>query len=137
MFEERIIVSGGQNNNLNCLKSVESYDAVNDDWTLMPDMMTSRHNHNLVAVKNKLFVIGFNSCEVFDSNSDKFVYLKNTFENNFTHNKALSVGSKIFLLQYNTSHVDIYDVINEKWTRKYSEATSNLTDFSFVKLPVH
>ena len=115
------------------------YDAVNDTWKWMPNMIKNRFDHSLVAVKNKLFVIGyerFDSCEVFDSSCDRFVFLKKS--PNFNNNEALTIGSKVLVPQYDRSHIDVYDVINEEWTWKYSEATSNVNLFNFfcVKVPV-
>lgn len=63
-------------NNINGLTTVEVYDHLRDRWS--PRMIERRRGHSLVAIRNKLFVVGgtdqqgHKPCEVMDS-SDKFV----------------------------------------------------------------
>ena len=78
IYEGRVVVSGGWNNQNNGLKTVEPYDYVSGKWSSMPNMIEGRHHHSIVAMKNKLFVLGSRkadkskSCEIFDSESKKF-----------------------------------------------------------------
>ena len=58
----------------NVLSSVEVYDHIADTWANMPNMIDHRCNHNLVAMGDKLFVIG-HTCEVYDGSADKFVLM--------------------------------------------------------------
>ena len=84
VYEEKIVVFGGINDNdiYNYVNTVEAYDPFANSWSSMPNMIEGRFRHGSVAIKNKLFVIGSldgkgsNSCEVFDSNCNKFVLLK-------------------------------------------------------------
>ena len=138
VFEGRIVVSGGYDSS----NTVEAYDHVGDTWENMPNMTNGRFRHKSVAVKNKLFVIGglsTNNCEVFDSNSNKFTFLKHPsrayeFEL-YDPFKVITVGSKIFIFQSN-SEVKTYDFENDEWSVKVCEATKNLMFFSCVKIPV-
>ena len=140
VFEGRIVVSGGYHND--SLNTVEAYDHVGDTWENMPNMTNGRFRHKSVAVKNKLFVIGglsTNNFEVFDSNSNKFTFLKHPsrayeFEL-YDPFKVITVGSKIFIFQSN-SEVKTYDFENDEWSVKVCEATKDLMFFSCVKIPV-
>ena len=64
VFKERIVVAGGLSTNR--LNTVESYDVLPNKWSTMPKMNSGKYIHNLVVVKNKLFVISKekNSCEI-------------------------------------------------------------------------
>ena len=139
VFEERIVVSGGYDNDFNDLYTVESYHVAADSWSPMPSMIQRRRCHSLVVVKNKLFVIGglrtIGSCDVFESISNKFVPLKCPYL--FCSNKALSIRSKIFIFQNNESFVVIYDVCENKWSDELCEATTNLYSYSCVELPIY
>ena len=57
---------------------VESYDVISNTWSQIPSMVNRKYDHRLVAVKDKLFVIGFEKyeCEVFEKICKKFVYVK-------------------------------------------------------------
>ena len=78
VFEGKIVVCGGLNDDFEVLNTVEAFDIVANKWSDMPGMVNGRSNHNSVAIKNKLFVIGGSAktCEVFDSNSRQFALLK-------------------------------------------------------------
>ena len=82
VFEERIVVSGGRNSNIDSpISLVEAYDHTADSWSKMPGMVESRFFHRSVAMRNKIFVIGgFPSarCEVYDSSCNKFALLKSS-----------------------------------------------------------
>ena len=84
VFEGKIVVSGGCNNNTKIrrtavarrrilkqviLNSVESYDYHENKWSYFPCMLSKRANHTAVSIGNKLFMIGgsSNNSEVFDS----------------------------------------------------------------------
>ena len=138
VFEERIVVSGGSDNNFRKFNSVESYDVAADKFTPMPNMIGRRMGHNLVAVKNKLFVIGgnrFGNYEVFDSINNKFVLLQSRIS--FRCNKALSIGTKIYIFQAYKSFVVSCDVDEDEWSIKSSEATENISCFSCVRVPIY
>ena len=137
VFEGRVVVSGGLNNGI--LNTVEAYDHVGDVWENMPNMIAGRCEHKTVAVKNKLFVIGgivTNSCEVYDSNTNKFTLLKQPslasgFDLRFPF-EVIAFGNNFFVFrQY--SDVKIYDFENNEWSVKTCEATKNIKFFSVLK----
>ena len=147
VFEERIIVSGGYNGGYNRrLKSVESYDVIGNEWSSMPNMTKCRGLHNLVVVKDKLFVIGYSTdnCEIYDSIGKRFVALRS---NSLPYNKeydrlenVINVGNKILAFNeasnyaYAFSDVLCYDVERNKWSVKSDECKS-LIRYSVVSIP--
>ena len=80
-YDGKVVVCGGVNRDFEQrLKSVESYDAAEDQWSPMPSMMFAKRGHRLVAVKKKMFAIACDSldwvnCEVYDGVSGKFVFI--------------------------------------------------------------
>ena len=127
VFEGRVVVSGGYGNNVFITNTVEAYDHVADEWTYMPNMIMGRESHGSVAMKNKLFVFGFGSAEVYDSTCDKFVALKkkpSTFKFNKTiYLQTFSIGSKFVTFGYNSSTALCYDVEKNEWSEEPFEAT--------------
>ena len=101
VFEGRVVVSGGYNNN-ESLRTVEAYDHVADKWVYMPNMVNESYDHDMIAISNKLFAIGcsenFNVCEVYDTICKKFVVL-NMFPTFFgdTHRTSITFGRKIII----------------------------------------
>ena len=137
VFEERIVVSGGKDNNLDKLNNVESYDVVGDNWSPMPNMTSSKSGHSLVVVRNKLFVIGYgtDTCEVFDSSSKHFVAIKSPQTSCLILNRAISIGNKIIAFQNIKSSIFCYDVDKDERSEESCEVTKNLQAFSCVKIP--
>ena len=79
VFEGKVVVSGGYNDDHTRLNSVEAYDHVDDSWSCIPNMIETRFVHKSVAIRNKLYIVGgwtTRSCEVFDSCCNKFVLVK-------------------------------------------------------------
>ena len=136
VFEGKIVVSGGMDDNHNIFNTVESYDVIADQWSSMPNMIDGKCGHSLVVVRNKLFVIGYGSdtCEVFESRSNKFVALKSPPVDFVELNKAIAIGSKILVFQNDTTTVHCYDVDKNEWSEESCEVTRNLGSFSCVKL---
>ena len=139
MFEGRIVVCGGWDNNINTLNTVETYDVVADKWSSMPNMIQSKRRHSLVAVRNKLFVIAYGSdiCEVYEDRSKKFVALKSPPVEDIYLNKAISIGSKIFVFQDNKAAVLCYDVDKNEWSEESCEITKFLEFFCCVTIPIY
>ena len=143
VFEERIVVCGGfgnrLRNNLRDFNSVESYDVTADAWTPMPNMIEPRMGHSLVAVVDKLFVLGGyktdGACEVFERISNKFVNLKSVIS--FSSDQAFAIGTKIYILQGKKSFIVTYDFDKDEWSKEPSDATENIDAFSCAKLPVY
>ena len=137
LFEEKIIVSGGRDNNCIMLKTVEMYDIDGDNWSPMANMTKSKSRHSLVVVNSKLYVIGSgsNNCEVFDNSCKQFVAIKSRQTNYLCLNKAISIGSKILAFQNNRPSIVCYDVDNEEWSEESCAVTDDLRYFSCITLP--
>ena len=134
VFEGRIVVSGGTDNNHNKSNTVESYDVVGDKWSPMPNMTSSNCNHSLVVAKNKLFVIGEEICEVYHNSTKLFVAIKPQPIVLYL-NRSISIGSEIIVFQSDDSSVFCYDVDKDEWSEKSCEITQDLDKFSCMKIP--
>ena len=80
-------------------RTVEGYDPFSNQWTRMPDMVHERHPCSTVAVRNKLYVFGPTTSEVFDLISNKFACLEAGWPLFARHRcliGTLSLGGKIF-----------------------------------------
>ena len=146
VFEGKIVVSGGWgtgynrwNNNLN---TVESYDVIGNKWSPMANIINRGAIHNLVVVKNKLFVLGSTTyaCEVYDSACRHFVALNSNllieFDRYYHHKNVIKVGCNIYVFSNNLSPtVPCYDVKRNKWTVKSFQAKRDLSGYSVVTIP--
>lgn len=133
VFQERVVASGGffRRESLN---TVECYDVAADAWQRMPSMIEGRGLHGLVAVKSKLFAIAgskTSTCEVFDDESNKFVYLKCPVIYNF--NQALAVGSKIFV--FSEVELHCYDMDERAWVDASEEIEIYCSHRHCAKMP--
>ena len=125
VFEERVVVTGGQNSE-GILKTVTWYDHLSDEWTPMPSMINRRFGHGSVVFKNKLYVIGrINSlpnetCEVFDSFCNKFVAFKNIPGNAYRCFCPIEVymfGNKLIIFHSNSSSsAHVFDIESEEFS---------------------
>ena len=146
VFEGRIVVSGGYVEErhdflgvvFNFSNSVEVYDHIADTWSNMPNMVEGTCDHSLVAVKNKLYVIGM-SCQVYNSFSKKFVLINKPSSGSSLYirqrNKAVSIANKIFVFRYKRSKVISYNINTEKWVEKECDVTSRIIFRCCVKMP--
>ena len=145
VYEEKIIVSGGWNNNIDLnLKTVVAYDPLSNTWSSMRNMIKDRCGHSSIAVKNKLFVLGSydgkgsESCEVFDSNCKNFVMIKRfpstlTFDLGFA--KTFAIGNKLITLGNISSTALYYEVEKGKWSEETFNLTKDNIFFSFILIP--
>ena len=126
VFKGKIVVTGGfckeifSHRELNC---AESYCFHENKWTNFSNMLVKRCSHATVSIGNKLFVIGGNyenTCEVFDSNTNKFVFIKNTPGINYFVN-ALSIGYKIYVFQEHENGDDRNENRNNVLTLCYND----------------
>ena len=116
---------------LTFILSVEAYCFYENKWTKLPDMLKERTGHGSVSIGNKMFVISRNlndSCEVFDSITNKFILLKTNphvknIEGCLLKAFAITVGYKIhilldkeFLGEKRRVSTFCYDVIGKSWT---------------------
>ena len=144
VFEERIVVCGGFRGP-DYSNTVEAFDHVANKWTYMPNMNERRFNHSSVAVKNKLFVIGYctgsasERCEVFDSAFKQFVFLKPkpdtlTFRL-FKMVGSVSIGNRIITLGNKSTTALCYDIDKNEWTEEPFQATKDTSGNGCVLIP--
>ena len=96
----KLVVSGGYNDNT--LKSVEAYDYFENRWSCLPDMIEERYFHALGSMGNKLFVISAyeqSTCELFDSWSRKFCYMKTCaeFSNGMSSCQSVCISNQLII----------------------------------------
>ena len=138
VYEERIVVSGGLENDFRTLNTVESYDVIPDKWSSMPNMNSGKSNHSLVVVMNKLFIISEreNTCEVFDNVCKMFVTIKSPkLSRDDTSTRAYSIGKKIFVFQNESPNFICFDTDTNEWSEESCEVTKDICLFSCVKVP--
>ena len=111
-FDGKMVVAGGMDENLTKMKTVEYYDVTADEWSSMASMNDGKGNHRLVAVKDKLFAIGYadDACEVFSKASNEFSYIKQLERGFWSLRHAVPIGSKIYVFQSNQVVLDCYDI---------------------------
>ena len=142
VFQENIVVSGGEDVNEDELNTVESYDVFANKWTSMPNMVNVQSDHNLVVIKDRLFVIGYgnNKCELFNNDCKKFVALKSP-NGYIVLNKAMSIGNRVVVFQKFRSKSFYYDINKDEWYEvrmksQLKEVTNFLKNYcSCAKLP--
>ena len=135
-YRGNVMVSGGRGHPHN----VEAYDHFNDVWFYLPRTLEERQGHAMVAVKNKLHVIGGchnepRPCEVYDGVNDRFTLTK-TFPAMDNTNTALNfrtvaVGSKILVVSFWSERHACYDVDKDEWS--YVESSEFHYTISCVK----
>ena len=137
VFDERILVCGGSNENQSRLNSVESYDVLPDKWSTMPNMNSGKFDHSLVGLKNKLFVISMreDDCEVFDNICQKFITIKSPKFISLYGIYTFSIENKVFALLGNKSKIITYDINKNEWSEESCEVTKDLRNFACEKIP--
>ena len=125
VFEGKIVVSGGWHKanipgvdiSRSRLSSVEAYNSHENKWVRFPHMLERRSEHDIVSMGNRMFVIGGridNTCEVFDSVTNKFTYIENTPKikdvDYITNNHLVCIGCKVYLIQ----QIMMYQPFKEK-----------------------
>ena len=142
VFLGRVVVCGGYSCMYERLNSAEMYDHVADTWSHMPRMNEVRACSELVAIKDKLFVIGglTRTSEVFENNSGCFVLLKKpqrSITNDFERvTGAVAMGNKILVfIREARPVVTYYDVDEEKWSEEPCEVTKYYEGFASLKVP--
>ena len=137
LFEGRIVVSGGEDTDEYSLDTVESYDAIANSWISMPNTITSHSHHGLVAVSNKLFVIGTDrdACEIFDNTFKRFVALTPPPFYFLWVNNAISIKNNIFVFEKYKKRIACYDVDNDEWSEKSCEILKYMNSLACVEIP--
>ena len=147
VFQGHIVVSGGYIRDIQAgfplmtyTNTVELYDHVDDKWSCMPSMVNRTARHSLVAIKNKLFVLGY-SCEVFDNFSQSFVLMKQQSlisDLKLQHLVgAIPIANKIIVFRKNKSKVVCYDIKKEEWSEEeiYDETKNYFESGCCIKQP--
>ena len=140
-FEGRVVVCGGHNNQGQLdSNTVEAYDWGHDKWSYMPSMIHGRYSHNLVAVKNKLFVVGGEPtacCEVYDSCCKTFVAMKSPsrhFKLDFA-TTAVLIGNRIVLFRRDSQIIAFYDIEKDQWSEDTYEIRRRYTIAKCIRVP--
>ena len=135
-YQGKVVVSGGyiarRQSNV-----VEAYDHTADEWTEMPSMINARAHHSQVAIRNKLFVVKIDSCEVFDSGCNHFVLINSPVRKQkiYSHFEAVSIGKKIVVYNDDVQNFFCYEVENNIWSDEDFELTKDRCFFSCLKVP--
>ena len=104
----------------------------------MPSMINARSHHSQVAIRNKLFVVKIDSCEMFDSENQRFVLINapmRNFSSMFRSFEAVSIGNKIVTYHYQVQTCSSYNVEKDEWSEKDFMYTYYVRYFSCVKIP--
>ena len=136
VFRGKVLVSGGVSGS-GIVKSVESYDVFSDKWSPMPDMMHARKDHSLIVSNNKLFVVGNcrrTPCEVYDNTFEQFYNNDLIVDNDFSINKVLCFGKKIYLFPHEDS-MWCYDIDKDENLKNIETETYFFRNYSCVKVP--
>ena len=106
------------------LNSVETYDYYENKWTHLADMIEERQSHSSVSMGNKLFLFPGSrnsTCEVFDSFSRLFCYIK--ANKGFTYDMlsfhAVGISNQIIIictmLDWRKTKLFTYNVETNDW----------------------
>ena len=135
-FNGGIVVAGGDNGSMKSMRKVESYDAVADKWSPMPQMVTGKRGPGLVVVRNKLFVVGMESFEVFDDVCRKFVVHKSQPMSCTPVVDAVAFGNTVRVFRRGLpDNVACYDVEKDEWSVETCQVATNLVAYSCVAVP--
>ena len=135
VFEGKMLVSGGYTQDSNHpTQTVEVYDDIANKWSYMCSMVNGSFNHSLIAINNKLFVIGANF-EVFDSSSETFVALIPCKFVSTSVAGSVSISNKIFVFRSESPKVVTYDITEEKWDVEVGEHAMYYKKGCCVKIP--
>ena len=127
VFGGRIVVSGGEIDDgwfYQGSTTVEVYDHCANEWSRMPDMLQGRFNHASVSIRNKLYMIGGTlnrQCEVFDSFSNKFAYIKPVlpiYKFDWIQTQYVTIGDKIKIYNGRSLDAAVFDVEKEEWSEE-------------------
>ena len=95
-------------------------------------------NPGLVAIKNKLYVIGGISCQVYNGSSKKFVLINKPPIGSSLFlgqsSKAVSIAGKIFVFKEDGSKVISYNINTNEWIEECM-VTGLIKNGCCVKMP--
>ena len=99
----------------------------------MLNMINNNSKHSLDIVRCKLFVIGFETWEVFDNNCKKFVALNSSKIIRKSYVIATSFENKITVLSDTNPYLTCYNVDRYYWSRRNHVKLQN-DFFSYTKI---
>ena len=132
VFKGKIILTGGFGEHWDQLNTVAAYDHVADEWSKMPNMVNAHSYHDVVTIKNKMYVISRKNVKVFDG--QKFVLLKPPSDY-FVNLEAFSTGNKIHVVNFDNGKILKYDTVEDEWSEEPIKFAGNKRYEHFVKIP--
>ena len=137
-FRGKVVVSGGMVAGMVETDAVEAYCHLADDWARMPGTVRARRMHGQAAVGDKLFVVGSEDCEVFDSTSRQFALISEPMRSRDVGRKpfqVVSVGKRIVVFDCNSVAFLCYDVEKDEWSEGEVEGKMEICRFACAKVP--
>ena len=130
LFRGRIVVTGGEDG-FRDLKCVESFDVLPGRWSPLPDMCAASSCHSSVVANDKMYVVGMDSCEVFDG--IRFVSLRSGL--GYPRGIFCSEG-RVFVFFFDK--LVCYDVEKNEWRifEHPQKIAQELAGFSCVEIPL-
>ena len=100
-------------------------------------MVKIRIGHSLVAIKNKLFVMGNRTYEIYDEFTKNFTLINVPLKYTgiYFSVEAISIGNKIAILRGCKSKILFLDTINDKWCEKVIDCSDRKGYSNIVKVP--
>ena len=132
VFKGKIVVTGGYHEEFNDLKTVEAYDHLANEWSVMPNMIKAHSYHDAVTVKNKMYVVCDENVEIFDG--QKFVSLKRPSDYKYGRG-TFSTGNKIHVVKFHKGKMLTYDTVKDKWSEEPIKFAGKKRYECFVKTP--
>ena len=82
-LDNKIYVTGGQNDNYQPMFSVDCYDPDTNTWSHVANMNIARHEHGLVSLHGRLYAIGgwgVKSVEFYDPDNNTWTLLQHKLQ---------------------------------------------------------
>ena len=144
VFQGQCVVLGGTCNYYSKIfKTVESYDHYLDKWSFLPDMQIARLEAGVVSKGNKLFVICghglyykfLETCEVYDSISQKFFFIKSNSKIISSSNLFCTYFKENNFIVIYDNRYRIYNIDTNSWSEyNVFEFDKLIYDYSCVEL---
>ena len=130
-FDDKIWAIGGRSNGTS-LDTIETYELSENKWTTIDTkLLSKRSGHSAVVNNNKFFVIGgldrdgtLSSVEVYSSETKQFSIVKSMnisrvdFACCVVNSMLYVIGGLVDLEnEIGTDDVEIYDIVNDVWTK--------------------
>jgi len=137
IYEGRIFVCGGFDENNDFQQSVESFDPSIGTWQLENNMNIGRANFSLFIFEDELYAIGGNYPTTIEKRNKKTLiweFISNSELNRYKCDSIL-VGSKVFIFggEYDERTFDFFDFQTMKWASL--DPDCNYFDINMRRLP--